>query len=341
VEWNPPQDAAYLKDAIRWPQNHETMEIRIIEVPKRIHRKLPGFNKRQMFEYIAKNVGVRRAKGRFVLVTNPDDLFSEELIAYLASNRLSEECFYRVDRYDFHAFAPEGVDTPAILDFAKRHIYHFCRGYPRKFHNRLAMSIANWYSQSPHALRRVWNRCARVLFAFLGITEPGSRIGWLQRWRALRTGKWPCSYDGYERSSNTESTFSLSADGPFVVGLDSIHHEASGDFLLASIDDWMKIKGHPEFTDTYSHMDSYATYQLKAIGLKQALFLPPCMIIHADHERIRARAKSFSGVQSSKWWEDLRKIQAGLLGPTINGDDWGLASEDLPETVVCKVLRSD
>jgi glycosyltransferase involved in cell wall biosynthesis len=63
-----------------------------------------------MFEYIAKNVGIRRAKGKYVLATNADILFNQELIKFLALEKLSSECFYRIDRYDVGAQVP--LDLP-------------------------------------------------------------------------------------------------------------------------------------------------------------------------------------------------------------------------------------
>jgi len=41
---------------------------------------------------IAKNVGIRRARGRFVLCTNVDLLFSDKMVRFLAFGRLDERC---------------------------------------------------------------------------------------------------------------------------------------------------------------------------------------------------------------------------------------------------------
>ena len=55
---------------------------------------------------IAKNVGIRRARGRFVLATNVDVLLSDELVSTLAEQSLSEHRLYRCDRYDVTADIP-------------------------------------------------------------------------------------------------------------------------------------------------------------------------------------------------------------------------------------------
>lgn len=101
VEWNPPQDRPRLKDAISWPRSSEwPLAIRIIEVPAALHNQLPNADKMPMFEYIAKNVGIRRARGEYILATNADIIFSSSLIEFLSKRKLSKDCFYRIDRYD-------------------------------------------------------------------------------------------------------------------------------------------------------------------------------------------------------------------------------------------------
>ncbi|KKU90611.1 MAG: hypothetical protein UY21_C0021G0011 [Microgenomates group bacterium GW2011_GWA1_48_10] len=100
VEWNPPSGGLGLKNALRWPRALSSGSVRIIEVPARIHEALPHPPKQVFFEYYAKNVGARRAKGQYVLATNTDLLFSEALGAYFGKEVLKENSFYRVDRHD-------------------------------------------------------------------------------------------------------------------------------------------------------------------------------------------------------------------------------------------------
>ena len=100
VEWNPPADRASLADALDWPRDVDPDAIRVFRVPSGIHNRFPNSDKMPLFEYIAKNVGIRRARGRFVLVTNPDIIFSEEIIKYLFTGRLREGRFYRVNRFN-------------------------------------------------------------------------------------------------------------------------------------------------------------------------------------------------------------------------------------------------
>jgi hypothetical protein len=103
VEWNPPADRPRFREALDWPRALPAGLVRIVEVPAACHAGLPNAEKMPIFEYIAKNVGIRRARGEFVLVTNPDIIFSEPLVRFLKSGALSHSCFYRTDRYDVSA----------------------------------------------------------------------------------------------------------------------------------------------------------------------------------------------------------------------------------------------
>lgn len=98
VEWNPPADRPRICDAIEW--NSTYIETKIITVPGSVHDGLPNPHGEKFFEYIAKNVGIRRATGQFILSTNPDNIYSPELIERLARHDLDKNCFYRANRYD-------------------------------------------------------------------------------------------------------------------------------------------------------------------------------------------------------------------------------------------------
>lgn len=100
VEWNPPNNRPSLSKVIKVKRNSNLI-IRIITVPNSIHRTYINNKKLPIFELIAKNAGVRRAKGKFILATNPDILFSFEIFKFISSKKLSDNFFYRTDRYDY------------------------------------------------------------------------------------------------------------------------------------------------------------------------------------------------------------------------------------------------
>jgi hypothetical protein len=98
VEWNPPADRPSLADALDWqPSKH--FEPQVITVPPEVHRTFPHADKLPLFQMIGKNVGIRRATAPFVLATNIDILFSDELFDFLQT-ALKARAMYRVDRHD-------------------------------------------------------------------------------------------------------------------------------------------------------------------------------------------------------------------------------------------------
>ena len=137
VEWNPPKDNPRLIDALTWIDSPKYCKVKVIEVPEEIHQQLPNSERMPLFEYIGKNVGVCRAQGEFVLVTNPDILFSEELIQFLASARLSPKYFYRSTRYDVEGTIPVDVPVEELLAYCQQHITRI-NAYPSSFDNRFS-----------------------------------------------------------------------------------------------------------------------------------------------------------------------------------------------------------
>ncbi len=112
VEWNPPKNQPRLSDALDWsnPAKDDQCRVRIIEVPESVHSRLKHAEELPLFQMIAKNVGVRRARGKFILATNIDILFCDELVQYLARRSLKYNASYRVDRWDIEP-APSFADS--------------------------------------------------------------------------------------------------------------------------------------------------------------------------------------------------------------------------------------
>lgn len=126
TEWNPPAKAKKLRNVINWPKCLKSDQVRFIEVPNEVHRKLPNSDKMPIFEYIAKNVGIRGAKGEFVLATNPDLLFSEDLIKFFSTKKLLANCFYRVNRYDLEKMVPLDAPVEEQLSFCQKNWVGVC-----------------------------------------------------------------------------------------------------------------------------------------------------------------------------------------------------------------------
>ncbi len=120
VEWNPPDDRPPLREAFSWPEPNPWCKIRIITVPPSIHRRYRYSDRLPMFQMIAKNVGVRRARGDFILQTNVDVIFSDELFEFLAKRRLLRGVLYRCDRVDVDRDVPRAHTSPSNSRTAAR-----------------------------------------------------------------------------------------------------------------------------------------------------------------------------------------------------------------------------
>ncbi len=258
VEWNPPQGRSRLAEAIRWHEAARRISVRIIEVSNDLHSCLPNSKRMPMFEYFAKNVGIRRTRGDFVLVTNPDILFTAPLIRILGRFPFSAQCFYRIDRYDTTNRIRVNARERNTLIAAKMGI-HTVHCIQRTSDTPGSQSIGTW--------RRLWGLC---------------------------TDRWPGSHHFVQGGARKTPLIDFGNVLGYYWGL---HTNASGDFILASRRSWLEIRGFAEFPDTFTHLDGYCCYQFKAAGLRQMLFVPPYMILHRDHTRADQQTRPRRGVR--------------------------------------------
>ncbi len=122
VEWNPPEDRPRLAEALRWPDDASPCEVRILEVSPALHRRFAHAAALPLYQMIAKNAGIRRARGEFVLATNIDILFSSELASYFGEKRLTPGVMYRIDRHDAMSEVPPGRPIEEQLDWCRTHL---------------------------------------------------------------------------------------------------------------------------------------------------------------------------------------------------------------------------
>lgn len=102
VNYNPLKSEAAIQDFINWPSSTDIVPIRVITVPNSVHQQIIADGKRKdvpVMEYLAKNVGVRSAKGEFILCMNPDIILPRKLVKGLKT--LKKDTYYRADRVDF------------------------------------------------------------------------------------------------------------------------------------------------------------------------------------------------------------------------------------------------
>ena len=105
VEWNPPKDSPLLSEELSKNSalNKYKQKIRFIQVSPEIHN---GFSNRKenlpVLDYIGKNVGIRRSKGKFILICSPDIIFQDYFFIMMKENFFTDKYIYRAVRSDIH-----------------------------------------------------------------------------------------------------------------------------------------------------------------------------------------------------------------------------------------------
>ncbi|MEX2287786.1 MAG: hypothetical protein WD648_11900 [Planctomycetaceae bacterium] len=169
VEWNPPPDKPRLAEVLNWPASCGKCTVRIIEVPPEVHHRLNHADRLPLFQMIGKNVGIRRARGEFVLATNIDILFSDAVFEFLKSGQMKPGFIYRTNRFDVPAEVPHDKCLDEQLRYCRQRVMrrHFFEGsYDRR--------LRRWVSRRGDVTKNFRGRC----FAL--------RWKMVVTWRALR-----------------------------------------------------------------------------------------------------------------------------------------------------------
>jgi len=192
VEWNPPPGRPRLHEVLHWPREKGPCNVRVIDVPSEIHSRFLHSDRLPLFQMIAKNVGIRRARGRFILATNIDLLFSDQLMKFFASRQLSPEFMYRIDRYDVPADMPEDAPVEDQLQYCRNNVIRLNRR-DGTFPKEALSNVWLWKIRRRSALfgRMLQTRVAkRVSTVRCVLSETAERIRRIvQRLSAKRT-KW-------------------------------------------------------------------------------------------------------------------------------------------------------
>ena len=98
VEWNPLPDKPLLAEVLA--REFPDLPLRCIVVAREYQAALTQNPQIRYLEYLAKNVGIRRAAGTFILATNTDVLLGRHVVDVIASGTLTAGTVYRAARYD-------------------------------------------------------------------------------------------------------------------------------------------------------------------------------------------------------------------------------------------------
>lgn len=122
VEWNPPAGEKLLHEVLPKPKTNSGVQLKYVIVPEGEHEKYKSSQHMPLFQMIAKNVGIKRAEGEYILCTNIDILFSDECFQFFADKKLKKGCYYRTNRCDIPKQVMDLPNLSEQLKYAKKNI---------------------------------------------------------------------------------------------------------------------------------------------------------------------------------------------------------------------------
>ena len=122
VDWNSPDPNELLNKVLPPVEETDYLSVRYVIVPPEIHDQHRFSEELGLYQMIAKNVGIRRAKAEFVCCTNIDLLFSDALFEELSKRRLEKGKFYRANRCDVPSTIDENDSVEDQLTFCDANI---------------------------------------------------------------------------------------------------------------------------------------------------------------------------------------------------------------------------
>jgi len=309
VEWNPPKDRKKLIEVLEYPNGEGYCSIRIIEVPPHMHDRLQHSDRLPLFQMIAKNAGIRRAKGDFILATNIDIIFSDQLMSFLASRQLEEGKFYRCDRYDISSDIPADAPLSKQLEFCEHNIIRICSR-----NDTLTLKTKERQVYSPAII--IFFKLRRIVGGVL---------------RRLRLSiRW---YRNYFLTNYRHA---------------QLHTNACGDFTLMSRKSWFDLRGYLELEIFSFHLDSlllYMAYYSK--NIKEQALSPLMRIYHIDHshgwtpevEKDKSLVQRISSagipqISDQELQESVKQMRQDCYPYPVGKENWGLADEELPEIAI-------
>jgi hypothetical protein len=306
VDWNPVPGRPGLAAVLTVPPETTFVRGRVITVPTALHQRLKYADKLRFFQMIAKNVGIRRARGEFILATNVDILLSDELISFIGHRCLDRGKVYRVDRCDIRNGMPGDVLLDEALEYAWNNAI--------RSHTRYQpLELVRHLYGSGESFKR---SC---------VPDPEFRGAIDDVTVVHEHGVWEIRPDRSARMSH-------------------LHTNGCGDFMLLSREGWDAIRGYPEFEAFSFNIDSMGLIAAHHGGYEEVSLLPPCVCFHIEHEfgsgwtpegeRTLFKRLRTSGILNPEWpvlmplAEEMRTNRRNL---EFNHARWGMVDFDLPE----------
>ena len=260
VEWNQIPNTKTLSDRLDIVSN-EYFILKVITVSKDYHLSFPNSDKLEFFQMIAKNVGIRRASGEFILATNIDVIINQKLYEFISKKKLEKKTIYRCDRHCINYNYSGNIEDT--------HLNQFTNFIDRKYYSLDVKTKVKYY---------VYSSVFRQIKTFLQSIFKKKEKTLIERITIKNL-----------LSILKKIIFYLKN---YKIFQKKIFTNACGDFTLLDKDSWIDLKGYCELPIYSWHLDSLFLWEARFKRYKFYDFDDKSYIYHMNHQ--------ISGVISEK-----------------------------------------
>jgi hypothetical protein len=324
VEWNPPASRADLEDVLGWPSGSRWFSVRIVKVPQSLHSSLRCANRLSLFQMIAKNVGIRRAFGDYIIATNIDIIFSDEIFKWLRNAELRSGVLYRADRWDI----PNKIQLVSDLDELLRRA-------------RTEAIRRNLKDGTYVGNNGVFENSTQSQFDFAFHNPLKHKLQTLQN--SVKS-----DFMTEVQRLSTALGLILTEDFPrlrrnYLIPV--LHTNGCGDFTMLARADWFALRGYPQWQIFSWTIDSVLIFQAFYNGIEIEELPRNHVIYHIEHaygsgwtpegagslwQRLEQRGIPYiSYEQFTELVYELQDNSEKSHFTVYNGLDWGFAGEPL------------
>ena len=271
IEWNQIPNTKTLSDRLDLISN-EYLNSKIIPVNQDHHLKLANSDRLHFFQMIAKNVGIRRALGKYVLVTNIDVIINQKLYEFISQKKLKEKTIYRCDRHC--------VDYDYSGNIEDSHLDQFTNFIDKKYYSLDTKTKMKYY---------VYSNIFRQIKTFLESIFKKKNKSFIQRIKIKNfiniVKKLFFYLNNYKFFQNKLFT------------------NACGDFTLLDKHSWSALKGYCELPIYSWHLDSLLLWEAKFKNYNFYDFDENHYIYHINHQKsgvISEKKKLFENLDYNK-----------------------------------------
>ncbi len=284
---------------------------------------------------IGKNVGIRRAKGKFVLATNIDILFSDEIMKVMKKS-LDINTLYRADRFDIPEFLPETKSMDEILNFCKSNYFRINGKSGTTNRNLQTKNIIFFFKDIGHKILLVNIRTLTTLF----LTSIQTGFRFVINFSMMNV------LNGFSKLYNLLKKVAkktLKTLFPTIWP----HTNACGDFTLLSFKKWNDLMGYPEWNIFSWHVDSVFLFQANQHNIQEKDLPKRNAIYHIDHEIgsgyspegaeklfTRLESKGIPYLSNQDLYNLISNMKSSKSPVTYNNENWGFGNIELKETII-------